>query len=88
MGAYGNKRWPANEAWRQVVKKRHELVLCPQYRHALRDECIMALVFGNNGPLFEKILAYSLPAEYESVIDLFADKISIKVSNGNLIISN
>ena len=36
----------------------------------MRDECLMAVVFGCTAPLLEKILTYSLPCEYESVLDL------------------
>ena len=88
MGAYSNKKWPAHEAWKQVLRKRQKLILCPQYREAMHDECIMAVVFGFTAPLMEKILSYSLPVEYEAVIDLFTDKVDITFSNGNIVISN
>ncbi len=88
MGAYANKRWPAHEAWKQVVRKRQKLILCPQYREALHDECIMAVVFGFTAPLLEKILLYSLPVEYESVMALFTNNVDISFSNGNIVISN
>ncbi len=88
MGAYSNKRWSAHEAWQQVFRKRQKLILCPQYREALHDECIMAVVFGFTTPLLEKILLYSLPVEHESVIDLFTSKVDITFSNGNIVISN
>jgi len=88
MGAYSNKRWSAHEAWQQVVRKRQKLILCPQYKEAMHDECIMAVVFGFTAPLLEKILLYSLPVEYESVIDLFTSQVDITFSNGNIIISN
>jgi len=88
MGAYSNKRWPAHEAWKQVLRKRQKLILCPQYREAMHDECIMAVVFGFTAPLMEKILLYSLPVEYESVIDLFTSKVDITFSKGNIVISN
>jgi len=48
----------------------------------------MAVVFGYNAPLLAKILAFSHPSEIEYIKDLFAHKIDIKVSNGNLVISN
>ncbi len=88
MGAYSNKKWPAHEAWKQVVRKRQKLILCPQYRETMHDECIMAVVFGFTTPLLEKILLYSLPAEYESVIDLFTSQVDVIISNGNIVISN
>jgi hypothetical protein len=88
MGAYVDNKWCAYKSWRQVVKKRQKLILGPQYRNALHDECFMAVVLGDNVPLLEKILSYSLPFEYEYIIDLFADKIDIKFMNGNLVISN
>jgi hypothetical protein len=55
---------------------------------SLHDECLMAVVFGDNGPLLAKILAFSHPSEYGYVTDLFANKIDITFSNGNLVISN
>ncbi len=54
----------------------------------MHDECIMAVVFGFTAPLLEKILLYSLPVEYESVIDLFTSQVDITFSNGNIVISN
>jgi len=88
MGAYCDKKWCAYKSWKSVARKRQKLVLGPQYRDALQEECIMAVVFGYNAPLLAKILTYSLPSEYEYVIDLFTNKVDIKVSNGNLVISN
>jgi hypothetical protein len=49
---------------------------------------MMAVVFGYNAPLLAKILTFSRPSEYEYVKDLFANKIDIMFSNGNLVISN
>ena len=54
----------------------------------MHDECMMALVFGFTEPLLDKILSYSLPSEYEFVMDLFSDDIEITFNNGNLVISN
>lgn len=88
MGAYIDIRWCAYKSWKQVVRKRQKLILGPQYRNALQDECVMAVVYGNNAPLLAKILAFSHPSEFEYVKDLFANKIDITFSNGNLIISN
>ena len=88
MGSYIDTRWCAYKSWKQIVRKRQKLILGPQYRNALHDECVMALVFGYEGPLLAKILAFSHPSEYEYVTDLFAHKIDITFSNGNLVISN
>jgi hypothetical protein len=88
MGAYKSGQYNAYMAWKQVVKKRQKIVLSPQYRKFMLDECMMAVVFGFTAPLLEKILIYSLPSEYESVIELFNNDIEIKFSNGNLVISN
>jgi len=88
MGAYIYNNWCAYKSWKQAVKKRQKLILGPQYRNALHDECVMAVVFGYNGPLLAKILAFSHPSEYEYVTALFADKIDITFTNGNLVISN
>ena len=88
MGAYSDKRWCAYKSWKQAVKNRQKLILGPQYRIALHDECVMAVVFGYTGPLMAKILAFSHPSEYEYVTDLFAHKIDITFNNGNLVISN
>ena len=91
MGAYIDLRWCAYKSWKQAARKRQKrqkLILGPQYRNAMHDECMMAIVFGQNGPLLEKILAYSLPSEFDYVINLFANKVEIKFSNGNLVISN
>ncbi len=88
MGAYSNKIWPAHEAWKHAVIKRQKLILSPQYLDVMHDECIMAVVFGFMPPLFEKIMSYSLPSEYTSLIDLFTNSVDIKFSNGNLVISN
>jgi hypothetical protein len=88
MGAYCDNTWCAYKSWKQIVRKRQKLILGPQYRNALHDECLMAVVFGYNGPLLAKILAFSHPSEYEYVTALFADKIDITFTNGNLVISN
>jgi hypothetical protein len=88
MGAYNSEQYTVYEAWKQVVRKRQKLVFGPQFHRVMHDECIMALVFGCTAPLLEKILTYSLPCEYESVMDLFSSKIKITTSNGNLVISN
>jgi hypothetical protein len=88
MGAYNSRQYSAYEAWKQVVRKRQKIILSPQYREAMHDECMMALMFGLTAPLLDKILRYSLPSEYEFVMDLFSDDIEITISNGNLVISN
>ena len=88
MGAYIDNGWCAYKSWKQAVRKRQKLILGPQYRNALYDECHMAVVLGYNDPLLAKILAFSHPSEYEYVKALFANKIDIKFSNGNLVISN
>ena len=88
MGAYNSRQYSAYEAWKQVVRKRQKIILSPQYREAMHDECMMALMFGFTAPLLDKILRYSLPSEYEFVMDLFSDDIEIIISNGNLVISN
>lgn len=88
MGAYSSGQYTAHNAWKQVVRKRQKLILCPQYRKTMHDECIMAVTFGFTAPLLEKILTYSFPCEYESVMDLFSNEIEITISNGNLVISN
>ena len=88
MGAYNSEQYTAYEAWKQVVRKRQKIILSPQYRKAMHEECIMALVLGFTAPLLEKILTYSLPSEYEFFMDLFSNDIEITISNGNLVISN
>jgi hypothetical protein len=88
MGAYIDNRWCAYKSWKQVVRKRQKLILGPQYRNALHNECFMAVVFGYNAPLRAKILAFSHPSEVKYVKDLFANKIDITFNNGNLVISN
>ena len=88
MGAYIDNRWCAYKSWKQAARKRQKLILGPQYRNALQEECVMAVVLGHKGPLLAKILAFSHPSEYEYVKKLFADKIDITFSNGNLVISN
>ncbi len=88
MGAYVDNRWCAYKSWKQPVRKRQKLILGPQYRNALHVECHMAVVFGCNDPLLAKILAFSHPSEYEYIKALFANKIDITFSNGNLVISN
>ncbi len=88
MGAYVNNKWCACESWKQIVRRRQKLILGPQYRNVLHDECVIAVMFGDNVPLLEKILAISLPSEIEYIIELFTDEIDIKFINGNLVISN
>jgi len=90
MGAYIDIRWCAYKSWKQAAgkrQKRQKLVLGPQYRNALHDECMIAVVLGH-GPLLAKILAFSHPSEHEYIKDLFANEIDINFSNGNLVISN
>ena len=88
MGAYVDNKWCACKSWKQLVKKRQELILGPQYRNALHNECIIAVMFGDNAPLLEKILAISLPSEIEYIVELFTNDIDIKFINVNLVISN
>jgi len=91
MGAYIDNGWSALKSWKKAVKKKQKkqkLILGPQYRNALHDECVMAIVLGYNGPLLTKILAYSHPSEYDYIKKLFDDDIDITFSNGNLVISN
>lgn len=88
MGAYKSGQYTAYEEWKQVVRKRQKIVLSPQYRNAMHDECMIAVVLGFTAPLLEKILTYSLPSEYEFILDLFSNDIEITISNGNLVISN
>ena len=88
MGAYNSGQYTAYESWKLVIRKRQKIVLSPAYRNVMHDECMMALVFGFTEPLLDKILSYSLPSEYEFVMDLFSDDIEITFSNGNLVISN
>jgi hypothetical protein len=88
MGAYSDKGWSACKSWKQAVRNRQKLVLGPQYRNALHNECMMAVVFGYNDPLLAKILTLSHPSEFEYVKNLFSNKIDITFSNGNLVISN
>lgn len=88
MGVYIDSTYCAYKSWKQAVKKRQKLILGPQYRNVLHDECMLAIVFGHYGPLLEKILTLSHPSEFEYVMELFADEIDIKFSNGNLVISN
>ena len=88
MGAYNSGQYTAYEAWKLVIRKGQKIIFSPPYRKAMHDECMMALVFGFTAPLLDKILRYSLPSEYESVMDLFSDDIEITISNGNLVISN
>jgi hypothetical protein len=88
MVAYINNRFCVYKSWKQAVKKKQKLILGPQYKNALHDECMLAMVYGHNGPLLEKILTLSHPSEFEYVIDLFASEIDITFNNGNLVISN
>ena len=88
MGAYNSGQYTEYESWKQVVRKRQKIILSPQYQNAMYEECMIALVFGFTAPLIEKILIYSLPSEYEFVMDLFSYDIEITISNGNLVISN
>ena len=88
MGAYIENGWPACKSWKQAARKRQKLILGPQYRNALHDECMMAIVLGHNGPLLAKILAFSHPSEFEYIKALFANEVDIMFSNGNLVITN
>ena len=88
MGTYHNNKFPASEMWKQAIKKRQKLIFNPLYKRAMRDECMMAVVFGYTLPLREKVLFYSLPSESDSIFDLFSGKVDISFTNGNLVISN
>jgi hypothetical protein len=88
MGAYVDNNWCVHKSWKKVVRKKQQLILGPQYRNILHDECVIAVMFGDNAPLLEKILAISLPSEIEYIVELFTNKIDIKFVNGNLVISN
>ena len=88
MGAYVDKKWCVTKSWRQVVRKRQQLILGPQYRNVMHDECVIAAMIGYNAPLLEKILAISLPSEIDYVIELFSNEVDITFINGNLVISN
>ena len=88
MVAYIENGWSASKSWKKAAVKRQKLILGPQYRNALHDECMMAIVLGHNGPLLAKILAFSHPSEFEYIKALFANDIDITFSNGNLVITN
>ena len=88
MGAYVDYKWCAYKSWKHVVRKRQKLILGPQYRNILHEECIMAVLYGDSAPLLEKILAISLPFEIEYIVELFTNKIDIQFIDGNLVISN
>ncbi len=77
------------ESWRNVVQKKQEWIFGPTFQKQLHDEAMMAVAFGYNVPLLEKVLKISLPYEIEDVLSLFSYQIFIKTSmNGNIIIHN
>jgi hypothetical protein len=77
------------QSWGNVVRKKQEWIFGPTFRKHLRDEAMMAVAFGYNVPLLEKVLKISLPYEIEDVLSLFSHQIFIETSmNGNIIIHN
>ena len=77
------------ESWGNVVQKKQEWIFGPTFQKQLRDEAMMAVAFGYNVPLLEKVLKISLPYEIEDVLSLFSHQIFIETSmNGNIIIHN
>ena len=88
MGAYVDNKWCAYKSWKQAARKRQKLILGPQYRNILHEECLMAVMYGDKAPLLEKILAISLPFEIEYIVELFTHNIDIEFIDGNLVISN
>ena len=76
-------------SWGHVVRKRQKWTFGPTYQKHILDEAVMAVVFGYNVPLLEKILKLSLPSEIDDVLSLFSRKIFVETSaNGNIIIHN
>ena len=77
------------QSWGNVVRKKQEWIFGPTFRKQLRDEAMMAVAFGYNIPLLEKVLKISLPYEIEDVLSLFSYQIFVETSmNGNIIIHN
>ena len=66
----------------------------PSYRNQLASKpdgimAMMAVAFGYNVPLLEKVLKISLPYEIKDVLSLFSYQIFVETSmNGNIIIHN
>jgi hypothetical protein len=76
-------------SWGHVIRKRQEWIFGPTYQKHLHDEAMMAVVFGYNVPLLEKVLKVSLPSEIDDVLSLFSHQIFVETSaNGNIIIHN
>lgn len=84
--------FPPTLAWKTALKpspsKRacKEIVLGPGYTRIMRDDCMMAAVFGYIRPLLEGILKHSLPCERENVLDLFRGDVCVTIRKGNLVI--
>ncbi|MDH3722424.1 MAG: hypothetical protein OER74_13080 [Desulfobacteraceae bacterium] len=76
-------------SWGHVVRKRQKWIFGPTYQKHILDEAMMAVVFGYNVPLLEKVLKVSLPSEIDDVLSLFSHQIFVETSaNGNIIIHN
>ena len=76
-------------SWGHIVRKRQKLIFGPTYQKHILDEAMMAIVFGYNVPLLEKVLKISLPSEIDDVLSLFSHQIFVEMStNGNIIIHN
>jgi len=76
-------------SWGHVVKKRQKWIFGPTYQKHILDEAMMAVVFGYNVLLLEKVLKVSLPSEIDDVLSLFFFFFFVETSaNGNIIIHN
>jgi hypothetical protein len=76
-------------SWGHVVRKRQKWIFGPTYQKHILDEAMMAVAFGYNVPLLEKVLKVSLPSEIDDVLSLFSHQIFVETrANGNIIIHN
>ena len=66
-----------------------ELKLGKEYRNCMEDELSMAIVFGYNKPLSEKILSISHFSEIQSVLEVISWDYFVSIEyNGNIKIKN
>jgi len=66
-----------------------ELKLGKEYRNYMKDELSMAIVFGYNKPLSEKILSISHFFEIQSVLEVISWDYFVSIEyNGNIKIKN
>jgi hypothetical protein len=79
MGAYLSYNW----------YKKIKLTFNDSYLRYMHNDAIMAVIFGDRAPLFDKIRSCSMPYDFDNITILEGSHpLYIYIDNGNLVIHN